>query len=97
MEHYTKLVQDFLIDSFVDDYEFNKKYVDHLNLELQLMDIPYRYTYDEFCIELMNRFLETVDRICTSRRSWIDMRDRFGDLVFRTVKEMKLHKLEMAA
>lgn len=97
MENYTQLVSDFLIESFVDDYDFTRDYVDHLNIELQSMDIPYTYSYDEFCVELLERFKCTIDRICTSRRSWIDLRDKFGDLVFRTVKEMKMEKLSIAS
>ena len=91
MDRYKRIVSEFLILSFVEDYEFNKQYVDHLNRELEQLEIPFRYTYDEFCIELMNRFLSTIEQYCTDNRAFDELSDKFGSLVFRTVREMKLN------
>jgi hypothetical protein len=91
MDRYKKIVSEFLILSFVEDYEFNRQYVDHLNKELTELGIPFRYTYDEFCIELMNRFLATIDQYCTDNHSFDELSDKFGAIVFRTVREMKMN------
>ncbi|HLN53248.1 MAG TPA: hypothetical protein VK212_06025 [Lentimicrobium sp.] len=91
MDRYKRIVTEFLILSFVEDYDFNRQYVDHLNRELEEMNIPYRYTYDEFCIELMNRFLSTIDQYCTDNKAFDELSDKFGVIVFRTVREMKMN------
>lgn len=97
MEQYKRLVSDFLINSFVDDYEFTKEYVWHLNSELEQHSIPFRYSYDSFCIELLERFLYVFEKFCNSAKSFKEFCRRFADIVFRTVKEMKWHKMNNAA
>lgn len=94
MNSYKPLVTDFLIHSFVDDYEYNKGYVNHLNRELDDLRIPFQYTYDEFCIELMDRFMQIVERACHSFR---EVRDRFSDLVYRAIREMKRNKVQLVS
>lgn len=91
MKTYKGLVTDFLIHSFVDEYEFTKRYVEHLNKELKHLRIPFQYTYDEFCIELMGRFLDIVDRACHSFR---EVQERFSDLVYRAIREMRKSKVQ---
>lgn len=94
MDNYKCLVTDFLIHSFVDDYEYNKGYVNHLNRELDDLRIPYHYTYDEFCIELMERFMAIVDRACETFR---EVCERFSDLVYRAIREMKRNKVQLVS
>jgi hypothetical protein len=96
MEQYKRLVSDFLINSFVDDYEFTREYVWHLNSELEQHAIPFRYTYDAFCIELLERFLYVFEKFCNSVGSFQEFCRKFADVVFRTVKEMKWNKLNNA-
>ncbi len=91
MDRYKRIVSEFLILSFVEDYEFNRQYVDHLNRELEQLNIPFRYTYDQFCIELMDRFLSTIDQYCTDNNAFDELSDKFGSIVFKTVREMKLN------
>lgn len=94
MNNYKCLVTDFLVHSFVDDYEYNKGYVNHLNRELEDLRIPYQYTYDEFCIELMERFMQIADRACDTFR---DVCERFSDLVYRAIREMKRNKVQLVS
>ena len=50
-----RIIRDILIASFVEDYRANKKVVDKINLVMMKADIPFKYTYDSFCIELLNK------------------------------------------
>lgn len=93
MKNYRSLVTDFLIHSFVDDYEYNKRYVNHLNSELHRLHVPYEYSYDEFCIELMDRFLDIVERAC---HTFKEICERFSDLIYRAIREMKKNKVEIS-
>lgn len=79
-------ISNFLVYSFVEDYEYNRAYVDHLNYELEELGIPYQYSYDEFCIELLNRFLELHNRFAFTMR---ELRERFSEMVYNSVREMK--------
>ena len=52
-----KIVRDILVNSFVEDYSANKIVVDRLNLEMLKSDIPFEYTYDSFCADLLKETL----------------------------------------
>lgn len=52
-----RIVQDILVTSFINDYHANRKIVDKLNLEMLKSGIPYEYTYDSFCVELLKETL----------------------------------------
>jgi hypothetical protein len=52
-----RIVRDILVTSFVNDYKANRKIIDKINHEMLTSDIPFEYTYDSFCIELLNKTL----------------------------------------
>lgn len=48
--------------SFVEEYAGFKKIMDEINLNLQRSDIPFVYSYDDFCLELLSRSLAALER-----------------------------------
>lgn len=87
MEHYKQLASEFLINSFVEKYDAYRQYIDVLNNELDQQSIPYHYTYDEFCVELLNRFLNTINRLIASNRM-DEFSEKFEELLSGTVNEI---------
>lgn len=88
-----QLVTDFLINSFVDDYGYTRDYVNHLNKNLEELGIPYTYTYDAFCIELLERCISDVDKIQVAHsRTTRELAERFGSFLWRQVREMENDK-----
>lgn len=94
MTKFKTFVTDFLIDSFVEDYTFNKGFVDHLNSEMQKMGIPFKYTYDDFCIELLNRTINSINNteIKADKLSG-ELTEKFGWFIAQTLKDMETSKL----
>ncbi len=92
MVNYNKLVYEFLINSFVEDYAYNKKFVEKFNNELENLGITYKYTYDEFCVELLDRTLYILDEVRDSL-SVKKLKLAFHDIIDRIVDEMKACKV----
>lgn len=94
MDTLKRLVTEFLINSFVDDYGYTRDYVNHLNKNLEDLGIPYEYTYDAFCVELLERCIADVDKIEAARtRNTRELAERFGSFLWRQVREMENQKV----
>jgi len=60
IERRKKIIVSILINCFVDDYAANKKIVDKLNQDMKNAQIPYNYTYDDFCIDFLKSTMATI-------------------------------------
>lgn len=89
MENYKKLASDFLINTFVENYEAYREYVDQLNRILEQQSDPYTYSYDDFCIELLNRFISSIEHHCLQEGTYEDVCERFEDLLTITVRDLR--------
>lgn len=58
-----KILKTALTMSFVDNYDEYKNTISLLNKDLKKMKINFKYTYDQFCIELLNQSLDTVENV----------------------------------
>ncbi len=92
MVDYHKLVNDFLMKSFVEDYAYNKRFVEKFNNDLQKLGVDYKYTYDEFCIELLDRTLFVIDEVRNSL-TVKKLKVAFYEIIDRIVDEMKSCKV----
>lgn len=92
MINYNKLVYNFLVNSFVEDYAYNRRFVDKFNSELERLGISYRYSYDDFCIELLDRTLYILDEVSDSL-SVKKLKVAFHDIIDRIVDEMRACKV----
>lgn len=90
MENYRQLASDFLTNTFVENYEAYREYVDQLNKTLERQSNPFTYTYDNFCIELLQRFVSSIERDCEHEESYEDVCERFEDLLTKTVQEISV-------
>ncbi len=94
MNNYKTIFSEFLINSFVDDYAYNKCFVDHLNREFALNNISFRYSYDSYCVELLTRVSYIVDILCNSSKDFSQLCDQFSYVVKRLVSEMMRNKIQ---
>lgn len=94
MNNYKKVFSEFLINSFVEDYEYNRRFVDQLNMEFAINNVSFRYSYDAYCVELLTRVSCIVDMLCDSSKSFSQVCDHFSYILIRLVSEMKRTKLE---
>ena len=62
-EEKKNILKTSLINSFVDDYNAYKSTIIFINKELKELNINYQYTYDEFCLEFLNKTLENIEFI----------------------------------
>lgn len=61
IENHASFVENVLTRSFVEDYRINKKLVEKINKELHKSNIPFEYSYDEFCAEFLEKTLQNID------------------------------------
>lgn len=94
MDPYKELVSDFLTNDFVNDYEYHKECVEQLNLELREQAIPYSYTYDSYCKELLDRFLMVIDQYFTSAEKVDEFFESYNHIVKSTLEQMKTSKVK---
>lgn len=95
MTTFTNLVTKFLTDSFVEHYDTNKEFLTHLNDKLDNLGIPYNYTYDEFCQELLCRIVDTIENYDIPALQTNDsLRENFGLFISKTLKEMETCKIK---
>lgn len=97
MDPYKELVRDFLTNDFVDNYEYHKECLDKLNLELQELGVPYTYTYDRYCTELLERFLRVIDQYFTTAEKIDEFFESYNTIVVNTLGEMKQTSLGLRA
>lgn len=92
MEGYKKLVTEFLNEDFVENYAYHRECMELINLDLLENSVPFQYTYNEYCIELLERFKRTVDQYFSTKETTEDFFDCYDDIVFNTFEQMKLAK-----
>jgi ATP-dependent exoDNAse (exonuclease V) beta subunit len=63
LEERKNLLKTALTMSFVDNHKDYKSTISLLNKDLKKMKINFKYTYDQFCIELLNQSLDTVENV----------------------------------
>lgn len=93
MDPYKMLVTEFLTEDFVENYEYHRLCVDSINLELQGLDVPFAYKYDEYCKELLNRFLIVVDKYFETPETAEDFFETYEEIVSSTLLQMKNSKI----
>jgi hypothetical protein len=63
LEERKNLLKTALTMSFVDNHKDYKSTILLLNKDLKKMKIDFKYTYDQFCIELLNQSLNAVENV----------------------------------
>lgn len=94
MDPYKQLVTEFLTEDFVNNYEYHRSYVDMINKELQELAVPFTYTYDEYCKELMERFDLVIDKYFATKETAADFFDSFGEIINNTLDQMRTSKMK---
>lgn len=92
MDVYKKLVTEFLTEDFVENYGYHRECLEMINLDLRENSVPFQYTYDEYCKELLERFIRTVDQYFSTKETTEDFFDCYDDIVVNTFEQMKLSK-----
>jgi hypothetical protein len=93
MDPYKELVTEFLTNDFVNEYEYHKECVEKLNHELREQAIPFTYTYDSYCKELLDRFLMVIDQYFTSAELADEFFNSYNHIVESTLEQMKTSKI----
>lgn len=94
MDPYKQIVSEFLTEDFVDNYAYHKECLDQINLDLQENNIPFEYTYDLYCMELLKQFLLVVDKYFATKETADDFFESYPDIVANTFEQLKKSKLQ---
>lgn len=94
MEDYKLLVTEFMTEGFVDDYPYHKECLDKLNNELQQSNIPFQYTYDGYCLDLLNRFLTVIETYFATEETVEIFFNTYNEIVINTLDDMKNCQVE---
>lgn len=63
IEDKKRIIENALVNSFVDDYRAYRNTLDIVNLDLKKSKIEYQYTYDEFCVDYLTESLNNLEEI----------------------------------
>lgn len=92
MDPYKQIVSEFLTEDFVDNYAYHKECLDQINFDLQENNIPFNYTYDVYCKELLKQFLLVVENYFATKETAADFFDSYNDIVANTFEQLKKSK-----
>jgi hypothetical protein len=93
MEAYKDLVTELMTEGFVNDYEYHKECVDKLNDALLAAGSSFQYTYDEYCKDLMAKFILVVEEHFSSDEKAQVFFDNYPELVLNTYEQLKIQRL----
>jgi hypothetical protein len=57
-----ELLKSALIQSFVDSHDIYMNAINFINSDLELYNINFKYTYDNFCIDFLNYALSNIEK-----------------------------------
>jgi len=97
VEERKDLLLQSLKQSFVDDYDVYKNIVEQINSDFEKLELGYRWTYDEFCVNFLNVSIQKLEEIDIFRypnfSEFVKNFWKFNLIIIRTVIINKFEEL----
>jgi len=97
VEERKDLLLQSLKQSFVDDYDIYKNIVEQINSDFEKLELGYRWTYDEFCVNFLNVSIQKLEEIDIFRypnfSEFVKNFWKFNLIIIRTVIINKFEEL----
>jgi len=90
-----KLLTEALNTSFVDDYNTYKIIIDTINNDFKELNIDYEWSYDQFCVDFLNKSINNLDHIdIFSHGNLNDFYKNFWKFNLIVIKEIIINKFD---